>query len=108
MTDTNRTIATSVNEYEPSLWHFIGQLRAQFALMALVDQYYHDRSTGRNPKYPAILLTGNFGTGRRTLARAVHEAMGNLLFREPGHILGTSEDPQWLTLSQGRWVLWLW
>jgi Holliday junction resolvasome RuvABC ATP-dependent DNA helicase subunit len=93
MADTSRTIATSVDEFEPSLWHFIGQLRAQFALMALVDQYYHDRGKGRNPQYPTILLTGCFGWGRRTLARAVHEAMGNLLFREPGHILGTSEDP---------------
>jgi Holliday junction resolvasome RuvABC ATP-dependent DNA helicase subunit len=88
-----RTVATSVDEYEPSLWHYIGQLRARFALTVLVDQYHHDRSKGRNPRYPVILLTGDFGWGRRTLARAIHEAMGNLLFREPGHILGTSEDP---------------
>lgn len=88
-----RTVATDVDEYEPSLWHYVGQLRAQFAVTALIDQYHNDKSKGRHPKYPTILLTGSFGWGRRTLARAIHHAMGNLIFKEPGFIIGTSEDP---------------
>lgn len=93
MDENLRTIATDVDQYQPSLWHFIGQFRVRFALTAIVDQYYCDRSKGRNPKYPVILLTGDVGWGRRTLARAFHEAMGNFEFREPAHILGVSEEP---------------
>lgn len=88
-----RTIATSVDEYEPSLWNFIGQDRARIALMALVDQYFNDRMMGRNPRFPGIMLIGDYGRGRTALARAVHHAMGNFLFKQPGNTLGISEDP---------------
>jgi Holliday junction DNA helicase RuvB len=92
MDDESKTIATDVNSYEPSLYHFIGQYKAKFALTSLVDQITNDRMARRNPEYPIVLLTGYEGSGRRTLARALHNAVGNLLFKEVGSILGTTED----------------
>ena len=90
--ENNKTVATDVNSFEPSLYHFIGQYKAKFALTSLVDQITNDRMAGRNPDFPVVLLTGYDGSGRRTLARALHNAVGNLEFREAGMILGTTED----------------
>lgn len=92
MDDNDKIIATDVNSYEPSLWNFIGQYKSKFALTSLVDQITNDRMAGRNPEYPIVLLTGYEGSGRRTLARALHNGVGNLVFKEVGLILGTSED----------------
>ncbi len=88
----NNNVATNVDEFEPSLWTYIGQFSSRYSLIALVDQIHNDRMAGRNPEYPVVLLTGEIGHGRRTLARALHNAVGNLEFRETALILGTSED----------------
>lgn len=93
MADTGRTIATSVDEYEPSLWHMIGQFTVRTALIALVDQYHNDIIAGRYPDPPVVLLTGKTGMGRRYIAQCIHNAFGNMEFREPASILGTTEDP---------------
>jgi Holliday junction resolvasome RuvABC ATP-dependent DNA helicase subunit len=91
--DKHQAIATKVSEYEPSLWHFVGLFHVRYGLVSVVDQYFNDQLRGRNPPYPTILLLGNYGSGRRTLARAIHNAFGNLEFAEPAHTLGVSEDP---------------
>lgn len=83
--------ATSVDAFEPSLWHYIGQFQARYALTALVDQVANDRMAGRRADYPVVLLTGTNGSGRRTLARSLHLAFGNLDFKEPALTLGTNE-----------------
>lgn len=88
-----KTTATNINQFEPSLWNFIGQYEAKFALISLVDQLVNDRIAGAHPEYPVILIAGKPGWGRRTIAKALHNAVGNLIFKEAGWILGTSEDP---------------
>jgi Holliday junction resolvasome RuvABC ATP-dependent DNA helicase subunit len=93
MDDTPKEIATKISEFEPSLWHLIGLFHVRYGLISVVDQYFNDQSRGRNPSYPSILLVGDYGYGRRTLARAIHNAFGNLEFIEPAHTLGVSEDP---------------
>ena len=92
MDENNKIVATSVDEFEPSLWNYIGQYKSKYALISLVDQIHNDRMAGRNPEYPAILITGECGFGRRTLAQALHHAIGNLEFKEAALVLGTSED----------------
>ena len=92
MDGTGKTTATNVNEFEPSLWHFIGQLKTRYALTALLDQIDNDRMMGRSVKNPVVLIAGANGMGKRTLARALHNAAGNLVFRETALVLGTSED----------------
>ncbi|MBW8039241.1 MAG: hypothetical protein FVQ85_04505 [Planctomycetes bacterium] len=90
--DNNKTIATNVDSFEPSLWNYIGQYKSKYALISMVDQIHNDRIEKRNPEYPVVLLSGCQGGGRRTLARALHSSIGNLEFREAALILGTSED----------------
>jgi Holliday junction resolvasome RuvABC ATP-dependent DNA helicase subunit len=93
MDDTPKEIATKISEFEPSLWHLIGLFHVRYGLISVVDQFFNDQAMGRNPSYPTILLLGNYGSGRRTLARAIHNAFGNLEFAEPAHTLGVSEEP---------------
>lgn len=93
MDENDKTIATSVDSFEPSLWHFVDQIKSKYALISLVDQITNDRMEGFEPEYPVVLLTGIQGSGRRTLARSLHFALGNLQFKEAALVLGTSEDP---------------
>ena len=90
--NSNKIIATTVDSFEPSLWNFIGNYKAKYALISLVDQLTNDRLDGRKVEFPVVLMTGATGIGKRTLAKALHNAVGNLEFREAGLILGTSED----------------
>lgn len=92
MDENNKIVATSVDEFEPSLWSFIGQYKSKYALISMVDQIHNDRIDRRNPEYPVVLLTGYQNSGRRTLAKALHFSIANLEFREAALILGTSED----------------
>lgn len=82
MPERTSPIATNVNDYTPSLWHYIGQLRATYTLRALVDQMFNDRMDGRNVTYPIVLIVGDNNSGRRTLARSLHLAVGNLYWKE--------------------------
>lgn len=90
--DDNKTIATSVDSFEPNLWNFIGQYKSKFALISLVDQLTNDRLDGRKVEFPVVLITGASGIGKRTLAKALHNACGNLVFKETASVLGTTED----------------
>ena len=89
----SRIVATNVNEFEPSLWNFIGQYKAIFALRVAVDQFFNDRIESRSPRYPLILLTGDPGCGKRTLAYSLSQAFGNLYLHEAALVLGLSQDP---------------
>lgn len=90
--DNDKIIATTVDAFEPSLWNFIGQYKSKFALISLVDQLVNDRLAGRNVEFPVVLITGATGIGKRTLAKALHNACGNLVFKETASVLGTTED----------------
>ena len=90
--DKTQKVATNVNDYEPSLWQFIGQHKAVYALTSVVHQFFNDKIENRSPKCPIVLLAGKPGSGRRTLAYCLHLAFGNLEFREAALILGTTQD----------------
>lgn len=90
--DSNKTIATTVDAFEPNLWNFIGQYKSKFALISLIDQLTNDRLAGRKVEFPVVLITGATGIGKRTLAKALHNACGNLVFKETASVLGTTED----------------
>ena len=92
MDENEKIIATSVDAFEPNLWSFIGQYKSKYALISLVDQLTNDRLAGRKVEFPVVLITGATGIGKRTLAKSLHNAVGNLEFREAGMILGSTED----------------
>ena len=85
-------IETDINaNFEPSLWNFIGQKKTISILKTVVSQYYNDKTEGRNPDLPSILLLGE--SGRRTIAQAIHNSFGNIEFREVlGKTLGMGEN----------------
>jgi len=104
MDETKKVFATNVDEFVPSLWHYIGQCQARYTLISLVNQIQNDTIAGRNPEYPLILLTGPVGSGRKTLALSLHFALGNLEFKEVALVLGISEDPAEFFVSSTEYV----
>ena len=88
-------IATNVDQSfdeHISLWNFKGQSQSVSILKAAAEQHLNDKTDGRNPKYPSILLIGEDGIGRRTLARALHQSLGQLDFKESIPQTGSLDD----------------
>ena len=86
-------IGTDITDFEPNLWNYIGQEKAITILKAIVDQFYNDKNSGRNVSIPSILLVGNEGLGKRTIAKAISDAFGNTEFKEMiGQILHMGDD----------------
>ena len=88
-------IETDVNSSfseEITLWNIIGQRNAVEILRTCVDQYQADTIDGRNPKLPSILLIGERGIGKKTLAQAFNNSLGNVISIEVGHSLGLGQD----------------
>ena len=88
-------IATDVDEAFDefvSLWNFKGQTQSVAVLKTVAEQYLNDQTDGKHPKYPSILLIGEDGIGRRTLARALHSSLGQLDFRESVPQTGSLDD----------------
>lgn len=106
MAEAEDTVATSVHDYVPSLWHVVGQFPVRVALTALVDQFHTDTMAGRWPRYPVVLITGKTGMGRRHLAQALHHAFGNTEWKEPAHVLGTGDDAAqfWASITESSTI----
>ena len=91
------SIRTSVNSLELeeylSLWNIIGQTKATEMLKNIALQYAHDNSEGRKVDYPSVLISGDPGSGRSTIARAFSNAiLGAPDFKETvGKTLGMGE-----------------
>ena len=86
------TNADDVFDEHISLWNLKGQTQSVAILRAAAEQYLNDKTEGRNPKYPSILLIGENGIGRRTLARALHQSLGQLDFKESIPQTGSLDD----------------
>ena len=90
MKKNNSSIITDVNssfEKDISLHRFIGQRISIDVMKVVIEQICNDRADGRNPEIPSILMVGP--TGKKTLAQAIHNTVGNLDFRTTtGHSLG--------------------
>jgi len=89
-----QTITTDISSSfgnDISLHHFIGQRTSVDILKTAIEQTHNDHIDGRNPEIPSILLVGP--TGKKTLAQALHNAIGNLNFHTgTGQTLGMAED----------------
>lgn len=94
MKKSNKTIQSNViTDPDINLYKIIGQKKTITTLKILVEQYLNDRIEGKNPKYPSILLVGEVGLGRRLIAQAFSNAMGNLEINEAlGNSLGMGDD----------------
>lgn len=86
-------IKTSVNSLELeeylSLWNIIGKATNLLKYIAL--QYINDRMEGRKIHAPTIVLRGNPGSGRATLARSFSNAIGGDFKEAVGKTLGMGE-----------------
>ena len=67
---------TDVNDYEPNLYSFIGQNSTVSILRAIVGKHFNDRIDGYLCSLPHLLLIGRMGSGRKTLAKCIHSALG--------------------------------
>ena len=72
-------IKTKINSLEIeeylSIWNIIGQTRATSILKNAALQYINDKMEGRKVDFPSVLISGETGSGRATLARAFANAI---------------------------------
>ena len=68
---------TDVKDFQPNLWSFIGQNQTVDILRAIVGKHFNDRIDGCSTcSLPHIILIGRMGSGRKTLAKCIHSALG--------------------------------
>ena len=77
-------IATDVDEtfdQYVSLRNLKGQQDIVSMLSVVSEQYLNDQTAGRQPAHPSIIVFGKESSGRRTIARAMHNYLGQLELR---------------------------
>ena len=75
-----------------SLRNVKGQEDVVAVLTVATEQFLNDRTAGRNPKYVSVILFGDEGSGKRTLARSMHNSLGQLAFKEALCSYGNLDD----------------
>ena len=95
--DMKEAIRTNVNcpelQDDLSLWKIVGQGNATEILKPIALQYVNDKMEGRKVDPPSVLISGDPGSGRSTIARAFSNAiLGIPDFKESvGKTLGLGE-----------------
>ena len=89
--DITTDIDTSFDEHI-SLRNLKGQKDAVSMLTVVSEQLLNDRTAGRHPSYPSVIIFGKEGSGRRTIARALHNTLGQVRFKEAICNYGNMDD----------------
>ena len=90
--DIATDVDTSFDEHI-SLRNLKGQEDIVSMLSIVSEQFLNDQIAGRNPDYPSVILFGKEGSGRRTIARAMHNYLGQIEFKHAhAHFGGIDDD----------------
>jgi Holliday junction resolvasome RuvABC ATP-dependent DNA helicase subunit len=85
-----------------NIWNIQGQSHVVTKLKIIVQEYFNNKSDGRNPKVKNILLSGNKNTGKTTLAYAYSNSLCcSQLFEADGSILAMGGECIYTFLKQG-------